>query len=153
MSDHTDQEARRRALEMLGRRSMSRRELIDKLVQKGETQEAAEQTADWLVELRLLDDADYAEQIIRHYAAKGYGQKRLEQELWRRGIEKELWNTALEEMPEGDEALDRFIQSKLRGTDPDRKEEKRVADALQRRGYSWDQISAGMARYKDSLGE
>jgi len=132
---------------------MSRRELIDKLLQKGESEEAAELAADWLVEMRFLDDADYAEQIVRHYAAKGYGKKRLEQEFWRRGIAKELWETALLEMPDGDESLDRFIHTKLRGLDPDAKEKKHVADALARRGYSWDEIDAGLRRYKDSLGE
>ncbi|MCL2587894.1 MAG: recombination regulator RecX [Oscillospiraceae bacterium] len=142
---------RRRALEMLNRRAMSRRELMEKLVQKGETKEAAEATAEWIAEMRLLDDESYAEEIVRHYAAKGYGQKRIEQELWRRGIEKDLWDTALEAMPEEDDSLDRFIQLKLRGVDPDKKEEKRLADALARRGYSWDEISAGVRRYREGL--
>ena len=144
---------RERALAMLGRRAMSRRELIDKLIQKGESAEAAEETAQWLEKTGLLNDADYAELIVRHYAEKGYGRRRVEQELWRRGVDKELWVTALAEMPEGDDALDRFIQSKLRGSVPDRAEEKRVADALCRRGYHWDQISAGLRRYQESLEE
>jgi len=144
---------RKRALEMLGRRAMSRRELIEKLVQKGEVAEDVEETADWLEEIGLLNDADYAELIVRHYAEKGYGRRRIEQELWRRGIEKDLWDMVLSEMPEGDNALDRFIQSKLRGSVLDQKEEKRVADALCRRGYNWDQIRAGLQRYRESLEE
>ena len=152
MMDHAPQEALcRRALEILGRRAMSRRELVDKLVQKGEDKAAAELAADWLVEMRLLDDADYAEQIVRHYAAKGYGRQRVAEELWRRGIGRDLWDAALLEMPEGDEALDRFIQAKLRGSEPDKQEEKRVADALRRRGYDWDAISEGLRRYRESL--
>ena len=152
MGDHTPEEALcRRALEILGRRAMSRRELIDKLVQKGEDESAAEAAADWLVEKRFLDDADYAAQIVHHYAGKGYGRQRVAQELWRRGIEKDLWDAALEERPAGDEALDRFIESKLRGRDPDKKEEKRVADALCRRGYNWDEIREGLRRYRESL--
>ena len=145
------EDARRRALEILNRRAMSRRELLEKLVQKGETKEAAEAAVAWIAEMRLLDDEGYAEEIVRHYAAKGYGQKRIEQELWRRGIEKDLWSTALEAMPEEDDSLDRFIASKLRGSDPDKKEEKRLADALARRGYSWDEIGAGIRRYRETL--
>ena len=146
-----DEAIRKRAVEILGRRAMSRRELIDKLTQKGEDREASEEVADWLVEVGLLNDADYAEMVVRHYAAKGYGQLRIQQELRRRGIDKELWDRALAEMPEEFDALDRFIQSRLRGEDPDRKEEQRVADALRRRGYNWDEISAGLRRYRDSL--
>jgi len=142
---------RRRALDLLNHRAMSRRELIDKLVEKGEARDTAEEAANWLAEMRLLDDEGYAEQIVRHYAAKGYGQKRVEQELWRRGITKDLWDEALEAMPEQDDSLDRFIVSKLRGGNPDRKEEKRIADALARRGYSWDEINAGLRRYRENL--
>ncbi|MCL2369009.1 MAG: recombination regulator RecX [Oscillospiraceae bacterium] len=146
-----DEAIRKRAVEILGRRAMSRRELIDKLTQKGEDREAAEEVAHWLVEVGLLNDADYAEMVIRHYAAKGYGQLRIQQELRRRGIDKDLWDVALMEMPEEFDALDHFIQSRLRGEDPDRKEEQRVADALRRRGYNWEEISAGLRRYKDAL--
>ena len=150
--DQSPQEAlRKRALKLLDYRAMSRRELIDKLVQKGEDAEAVEEAVDWLVEMGLLHDAHYAEMVVRHYAAKGYGQKRIEQELWRRGIEKDLWHIALEELPNGDDAVDRFIQSKLRGEMPDQREEKRVADALARRGYNWDEINAGLRRYKETL--
>jgi len=151
MDKQTQDALRDRALALLGRRAMSRRELIDKLVRKGESPEAAEEVADWLEETGLLNDADYAEQVVRHYAEKGYGQKRIEQELWRRGIAKDLRHTALEAMPQNDDALDRFIQTKLRGNIPDKAEEKRVADALARRGYNWDEISAGMRRYKEQL--
>jgi len=51
-----------------------------------------------------------------------------------------------------DDVIDQFIQSKLRGEIPDRKEEKRVTDALMRRGYGWDEIGAAMRRYKDGVG-
>ena len=146
-----DEQVRKRAVELLGRRAMSRQELVDKLVSKGEEREAAEETADWLVEVGLLNDADYAGMVVRHYGAKGYGRLRIEQELRRRGIEKDLWDGAFTEMPEAFDALDRFIASRFRGETPDRSEEKRVADALRRRGYSWDEISAGLRRYLDGL--
>jgi len=152
MEDYVLQdELRKRALKLLDYRPMSRRELIDKLVQKGEEKEAAAEAVDWLIEVGLLNEGIYAEQVIRHYAAKGYGKHRIEQELWRRGVAKELWDGAFQEMPDGDDAIDRFIQSKLRGEAPDQREEKRVVDALCRRGYSWDEINQAMRRYKDSL--
>ncbi|MCL2587990.1 MAG: recombination regulator RecX [Oscillospiraceae bacterium] len=153
MSDIAQDALKKHALEILGHRAMSRRELVDKLVVKGGSPETVELVADWLVEMRFLNDADYAEQIVRHYAGKGYGKKRIEQELWRRGVSKELWDTALEALPEGTEKLDRFLAQKLRGELPDRKEEKRAADALLRRGYNWEQISAGLERYKELLEE
>jgi len=146
------QKVKSRAIRLLDHRAMSRKELIDKLVGKGENRDLAEEAADWLVEIGQLNDPEYAGNIVRHYAAKGYGRKRIEQELWRRGIEKDIWDVALMEMPDDtDDAIDQFIQSKLRGEMPDRKEEKRVTDALMRRGYGWDEIGAAMRRYRDGL--
>jgi len=154
LAANTEQEIRSRALRMLDSRAMSRKELIDKLVQKGEDRDQATAVADWLVDMGQLCEAEYAGSIVRHYAAKGYGRKRIEQELWRRGVEKELWETALHEMPtDTDETIDRFIETKLRGEIPDRKEEKRVTDALMRRGYGWGEIREAMRRYMESVGE
>ena len=149
-----EQGLRSRAMDILDRRAMSRKELIDKLVQKGEDRDQAEQAADWLVQIGQINEEEYAGAIVRHYGAKGYGRKRIEQELWRRGVEKEAWDQAFTEMPEDtDETIDRFIESKLRGEIPDRKEEKRVTDALMRRGYSWDEIRSAMRRHVESVEE
>jgi len=149
-----EQMLRSRALGFLDKRAMSRKELVDKLVQKGEDREQAEQAALWLVQMGQINEAEYAGSIVRHYGAKGYGRKRIEQELWRRGVEKESWDQAFHEMPEDtDETIDRFIQSKLRGEIPDRKEEKRVTDALMRRGYGWDEIRSAIRRYVESMEE
>jgi len=149
----TNNSAKDRGMAIINRRMVSHRELIDKLVQKGELREDAEQVADWMVEIGLINDVDYAAEIVRHYSARGYGRRRVEQELHRRGIAREHWTDALGELPrESDDAIDQFIQSKLRDAGlSDRREEKRVADALARRGYDWDEINAGIRRYKASL--
>jgi len=144
---------RKRAVQLLDRRAMSAKELMDKLTQKGEDPHQAEDAVHWLVEIGLLCDASYAEQVVRHYGDRGYGRRRIQQELWRRGVSRDLWEVALETLPEERDDLDRFIQAKLRGEIPDRREEKRVADALARRGYTWDEISAGMRRYLESVEE
>jgi len=144
---------RKRAVQLLDRRAMSAKELMDKLVQKGEDPHRAEDAVYWLAEIGLLCDASYAEQVVRHYGGRGYGKRRIQQELWRRGVPRDLWETALETLPEERDDLDRFVRAKLRGEIPDRREEKRVADALARRGYSWDEISAGMRRYLESIEE
>ena len=64
---------RQRALRIIGARAMSVKELTDRLKEKGESPENAEDAAAWLQELHLLDDAQYAAMCVRHYAAKGYG--------------------------------------------------------------------------------
>ena len=138
--------ARDKALEYISRRMMSRKELRDKLIQKGEDEDTAEYCAAWLEERGFLNDESYAAAVVRHYAAKGYGAGRIRSELQRRGIRRELWDEALEHMPEPDDKLDRFIASRLR--DPtDRDQIRKISAALYRRGYSWEEIRSALARY------
>lgn len=138
--------AREKALELISRRPMSRKELMDKLTSKGEAEDTAEYCAGWLEENGFIDEERYAAQIARHYAAKGYGAGRVRAELSRRGLNRELWDEAMAAMPTGDDKLDRFIAARLKDPE-DRDEIRKVSSALYRRGYSWEQIRSALARY------
>ena len=138
--------ARDKALELLARRPLSKKELCDKLQQKGEGEETAARCAAWLEERGLLNEADYAAAITRHYAAKGYGEGRVRAELSRRGLPRELWEDALRAMPEPEDKLDQFIAARLK--DPqDRSQVQKISSALFRRGYSWEDIRSALRRY------
>lgn len=136
---------REKALELLSLRQMSCKEMRDKLVQKGYDESAAESAVEWLSDNRLLNDESYAAAVVRHYAAKGYGEGKIKTELARRGIAKDLWDDALENMPESDTKIDKFIASRLKDPE-DREQIKKVSNALFRRGYSWDEIRAALSR-------
>ena len=138
-------EAKARALTLLDKRDYSRKMLIDKLCEKAISTADAEEVADWLCSLAVVDDGRYAGMVVRHYAAKGYGKRRITEELFHRGIAKELWDEALAEMPEQDEAIDRLLRNKLKG-DFSPESRKKAAAAAQRRGYGWDDIRAAMER-------
>lgn len=138
--------AKARAMRIINTRPMSRREMYDRLVSKGETPDNAELCADWLCDMGLINDRSYAASVVRHYAAKGYGVSRIKQELKRHGIDRALWDEALEELPEQDDYIERFLRSRL--TDPgDRAQVKKVSDALFRRGYSWEQIKHALNNF------
>ena len=138
--------ARNRAMELLSRRPMSEKELIDKLIRKGEDEETAADCARWLRENGFLNDESYAAAVARHYAAKGYGPGRVRAELSRRGVDRELWDGTIEAMPENRDRLDRFIAARL--TDPeDREQIRKVSAALYRRGYSWEEIRSALGRF------
>lgn len=139
--------AKDRALNLLTNRPLSRRELVRKLMEKDTAEREAEEIADWLERLGLLDDEAYAKSVVKHYGGKGYGIYKIKDELYRRGVPRELWDGALGESEGHEAAIDAFLRQKLRGEAPDRKELKRVSDALSRRGYRWEEISAGLRRY------
>ena len=142
--------ARDKALELISRRLMSRREIREKLLQKGADEDAAEYSADWLQEHGFLNDESYAAAVARHYAAKGYGAGRVRSELSRRGVDRELWEEAVEQMPAAEEKLHKFIAARLK--DPhDREQLRKIGAALFRRGYSWEEIRTALRRYSDEF--
>ena len=97
-------------------------------------------------ELGYLNEEEYAERIVRHYAAKGFGERKLRDELYRRGIPRELWEEALSQIEDYTEAIDAFLEKKLKGSH-DPKDVKRASDALARRGFRWPEISEALRRY------
>lgn len=158
-----------KALNIVSVRSVSRRELVKKLTARPrrtedeeylpedavavqeELEARAESVADWLENLGLLNDEQYARDVVRWCGEKGYGERRVRDELFRRGVPRELWDEALEGRPDSDGAIDRFLAQKLKNWDGDKKELKRVTDALARKGFSWNEISEGLERYQGGL--
>ena len=137
-----------RAIELLMRKPQSRRELGKKLAEWGACPEEAEAICDRMEELGCLNEGEYAGQIVRHYAQKGFGERKIRDELYRRGVPRELWEQALEQLREEDSAgaIDAFLEKKLKGSrDPG--EIKRASDALARRGFHWSEISDALRRY------
>ena len=139
--------AKERAVRIVSAASVTKKELRHRLVQKGETEEHADEAVKWLSELHLLDDRQTAAQIVRNGAARGYGAARIRQMLYEKRVPRELWDEALELLPPQDDAIDLFLQRRFRGNTPDRAEIKRATDALLRRGHSWEDIRRALSRY------
>lgn len=143
--------AKNRAVRIISASGVSKNELERRLTQKGEKSEDAKAAVQWLSDLKLLDDARTAEQIVRSAVNKGYGKARIKQILFEKRIPQDYWEEAMEQIPEMDDAIDRFLMQRLKGRDPDQKELKRTIDALMRRGHSWQDVRAGLRRYSASL--
>ena len=142
-----------KTIELLARKPMSRRETEQKLRawEAGEEETAA--ICDRMEELGFLNDAEYAGRLVRHYSAKGYGERKLKDELYRRGISREHWAEALSQAGDNGAAIDAFLEKKLAGREVDRKELKKVTDALARRGFSWSEIDEAVRRCGLTSGE
>ena len=144
---------RQKALNLLTSKPMSRRELEQKLRSWEAGEEEAAAIADRMEELGFLNDAAYAAQVVRYYSAKGYGERKLRDELYRRGVPRALWDQALSEAEDPEEGVDAFLQKRFKGRAPDQKELKKAADALARRGYNWNDIREGLNRYGAGIEE
>ena len=92
-----------------------RTELQKRLVQKGEEAADAKEAVGWLKELHLLDDGETARQLVASAAAKGYGKSRIKNILYEKGIPQEFWDDAPADLPEMDDAIDRFLARRWQG--------------------------------------
>lgn len=135
--------AKMRAVRIVSASSVSKRNLQDRLVRKGEDPTQAKEAVDWMEELHLLDDRNTAEQVVHSCISKGYGLQRAKQALYEKRIPKEYWEEALADYPDQMEKIVSFLYSRL-DADSDEKQVKKAIDALLRRGHSYSKIREGL---------
>ena len=131
--------AKMRAVRIVSASSVSKKDLQQRLVQKGEDPEEARNAVEWMSDLNLLDDARVAEQVVARCISKGYGLARVKQALYEKKVPKEFWDDALEDYPDQLEKIQDFLASRLDAHSDDR-EVKKTIDALMRRGHSYGTI-------------
>jgi len=139
-------EARVQAANIISSRPLSKSELRRRLVKKGAQEEDADGAVEYLERIGAVDDAAYAQLIVRHYSAQGYGEARIRDELFRRGVPREMWDGALQTAPDAQELIEKYALSKMKGKTLDSKGYKRLCDALLRRGFRWGDVKAVMTR-------
>ena len=137
--------AKMRAVRIVSASGVSKRDLEQRLIRKGEDPGQARAAVEWMAGLELVDDRKTAEQIVASCVRKGYGLSRAKQALYEKRIPKELWAEALEDYPDQDDKILEFLQSRL-SADAGEKEVKRAIEALLRRGHSYSRIRKGLER-------
>ena len=131
--------AKMRAVRIVSATNVSRRDLEERLVRKGEDPKQAKEAVQWMEDLHLVDDRNTAEAVVHSCIAKGYGLARAKQALYEKRIPKAYWDEALEDYPDQMEKISAFLRSRL-DEDSDEKQVKRAIDALIRRGHSYGTI-------------
>lgn len=135
--------AKMRAVRIVTASNVSRDDLRQRLIRKGEDPGQAAEAVRWMEELSLVDDRETATQIVRSCTMKGYGIARAKQALYEKRIPKEYWEEALEDYPDQTEKIVAFLRSRL-GAEADERDRRRAMDALLRRGHSYGDIRQAM---------
>ena len=144
--------AKMRAVRIVTASNVSKRDLRQRLIQKGEDPGQADAAVQWMEDLKLVDDRETAAQIVRGCALKGYGIARAKQALYEKRIPKEYWEGALEDYPDQTESIVAFLRSRL-GTDPDERSRKRAIDALIRRGHRYGDVRQALRQLELEIPE
>ena len=134
--------AKMRAVRIVAASNVSKDDLKQRLIRKGEDPTQAADAVEWMSELKLVDDRETARQIVSRCAARGYGQERAKQALYEKRIPKAYWEEALTNYPDQTDAILAFLRSRSIQEPKDR---KRAIDALLRRGHSYGDIRRAMS--------
>ena len=136
--------AQEKALYLLEHRDHSKQELTEKIARTAASREAAQAAADRMEELGLIDDRRFAQDYARElFARKGFGPRRVAQELRRKGIAQELVDELLEayhDPEQNSRNIRRVLEKKYPAWREDEGARRRAFAALQRLGYSYGQI-------------
>lgn len=146
--------ARTVALRQLTAAPRSRAQLEAALARKDVPEDVAARVLDRFTEVGLVDDAAYAEMLVRtRHGERGLARRALAEELRRKGIDPEVAAGALDQVDDDDEqrAARALVEKKARttrGLDPDVRR-RRMAGMLARKGFpgglSWRVIDAVLA--------
>lgn len=138
--------ARSIVLRQLTAAPRSRQQLADALARREVPEDVAERVLDRFTEVGLVDDAAYAEMLVRsRHAERGLSRRALALELRRRGVDDGLAREALEQVGDDDEegaarALARKKLASTRGLERETRLRRAYA-ALGRRGYGGSLVS------------
>ena len=142
------------ALNLLSARPYATRALHRKLIQKQYSAADADDAIRRLVDNGLLDDAKYAEQYARSkITSTGASKRRLQQDLFRKGIKSDVATNAIASVIEDDAidpaaVIERVARKKLAqlGDLEPVVLRRRLFAFLARRGYDVDEIKAVVSR-------
>ena len=137
--------AKMRAVRIVSASSVSKRDLQQRLIQKGEDPEQAKAAVKWMEDLSLVDDRKTAQQIVERCVSKGYGISRAKQALYEKRIPKTLWDDVLADYPDQQDKILAFLESRL-DAESDEKDIRKAVDALLRRGHSYGNVRRALDR-------
>lgn len=136
-----------KAIELLSRREHSRKEITEKLNQRG-YQAVSDSVADKLTEKGYLDDERFAAMYAGELKSrKSMGKRRIKQELLRKGIDRNITENVIENIEEDptEEIID-IIKRKYPKYNLDEKSKTRATNGLIRLGYSFSDIKNALIK-------
>ena len=135
--------AKMRAVRIVAASSVSKKDLEQRLVAKGENPEQARKAVKWMSDLDLVDDRKVAQQLVERCIHKGYGLERAKQLLYEKRIPKEHWSEVLDGYPNQFHAILQYLREHLNAAS-EQKEKKRVVESLLRKGHHYSVIKRAM---------
>lgn len=139
---------------LLGRQAYTTGQLRDKLKRKGATDETVERVIGKLIDLKLVDDALYAETFVRT-RSRNKGAIRLRQELFHKGVDEVLVDKAVENLGEEtqlESARSLVEKNRWRWKGEPRERYAKAYAFLARRGFPVDVVREALENLAEETG-
>lgn len=146
-----------RCLNYLASRPRTKQEIRRRLTAINTPEDAVEQIMDRLEDLGYVDDRDYAERYVAsRVRSKGYGPRRLKQELRKRGIDRRTADEAVGRLSSKvvREKLDELAEnaiSRYSRVDDEWERRRKITAWLARRGYDYGEINRALDRLRSDI--
>jgi regulatory protein len=141
------------ALTLLDFSTRTGEEIRRGLIRKGYTEPAADSVVARLTEAGLIDDRHYAARIVENASHKSVGFYSVRRKLMAKGISEDDADAVLSALDDGQQlSAARAAAAKLAHKYADlepRQARSKLSQALARRGFSWDVISAALESADD----
>ena len=136
----------RRGMAMLGHSDHSARRLAYKLTAKGVDKEIATRAVAYLTQRGYIREESTATLRARQGLGKGWGERRIREDLFALGFTREAVEEAMAELSHVDweENCAAVIRKKYRDIPGERKELQKLVAALMRLGYDGDTVKAAL---------
>lgn len=142
------------ALNYLGYRTRTKKQLCDYLIRKGFDQSVAEEAVRKMEEYRFLDDQEYAQLWVQSKkTGKPTGRRKIAYELKLKGVSQEIVESALDTLTVEDEQkqavrLAEKAANKYKGL-PYRERMAKISQVLMRRGFDWEIVRWALRQLPD----
>lgn len=134
----------------IGFKMRTEKEVRNKLIEEGYSDEITERVIATMVKYKYIDDMSYAIMYAKDCRKlKKWGPERIKAELYKKGISTEYIDNALNESDTDDttEIIETLLEKRIRNTPIDLKEKQKHINFLLRRGFKYDDIKAVIEKY------
>lgn len=140
----------------INKRRYTKKELINKLVQREYDRDVAEEAVEYLEELDYINDADYARRYIHDaIRIKKHGMVRIKNDLFQKGIDRNIIDEVLVDIDvDCTKVIDELIQIRAKNLDlSDEKQFNKLVAFLVRRGFKHGEAVQSVRNYRENKGE
>ncbi len=140
MTEEENKKALKYALNILNRKDYTVFEMVNKLTAKGFNKDIIDNAIAYLKSNNFLNDERYAENFIYFKLKNGYGRKRIEYDLSKKGIEKNIIEQYTNNIDETHYAR-LIFETKIKQLKKDKNVKAKMYNFLARRGFDYDIIN------------